>query len=284
MNYRRSLLVLASVFAAGAIGVLGGCDQMQTALKPQQQADDASPAISGKVVATVNGSPITQQVLDIYHRQRAAKGAGQNADDPDAALNELIALELMRQEAVDKGAETDPVVISTLNQLERNTLASIAIQNFMKENEVSDDAVREAYDTGVGKAGLEYNARHILLETEEAAREVIEQLDAGGDFAELAKEKSTGPSGPAGGELGWFSAGQMVKPFSDATAALEQGAYTKDPVQTQFGWHVIRLEDSREATPPPFEDVKDRLKLMLTNQLLQQHVEEIRNSATIEIK
>ena len=281
MNYRRSLLVLAPMLVVGA---LGGCDQMQTALKPQQQADDASAALTGEVVATVNGAPITQQVLDIYHRQRAAKGGGQSSDDPQDALNELIALELMRQEAVSKGAESDPVVVATLNQLERNTFASIAIQNFMKENEVSDEAVREAYDSSVGKSGLEYNARHVLVDTEEAAKEVIEQLDGGADFAELAKEKSTGPSGPAGGELGWFSAGQMVKPFSDATAALEKGAYTKEPVQTQFGWHVIRLEDSRESTPPPFEDVKDRLKLMLTNQLLQEHVEQVRSSATIEIK
>ncbi|MDX1697277.1 MAG: peptidylprolyl isomerase [Thiohalobacterales bacterium] len=284
MNYRRSALLLASILAAGATGTMTGCDQMQTSLTPEKPADETTAALTGDVVATVNGAPITQEVLDIYNRQRAAKGVGQNADDPDAALNELIALELMRQEAISKGADKDPVMIATLNQLQRSTLASAAIQSFMKDNEVSDDTVREAYDTGIGKPGTEYNARHILVETEEAAREIIGQLDAGSDFAELAKEKSTGPSGPAGGELGWFGAGQMVKPFSDATAALEKGSYTREPVQTQFGWHVIRLEDTREGTPPPFEDVKDRLKMVLTNQLLQQHVEQVRGSAEIEIK
>ena len=190
----------------------------------------------------------------------------------------------MRQEAVSNGANNDPVVRATLNQLERSTLAAAAIKAYMTNNEISDEDLRTAYDTGVGKAGPEYNARHILVETEEQANEVIKALDEGGDFAELAKEKSTGPSGPQGGELGWFSAGQMVKPFSDAAAALEKGSYTKQPVQTQFGWHVIRLEDTREGTPPPFDDVKARLKIMLANQKLQQHVEQLRSSATIDIK
>ena len=114
--------------------------------------------------------------------------------------------------------------------------------------------------------------------------EIIKMLDEGGDFVELAKEKSTGPSGPQGGELGWFNVGQMVKPFSDATAKLEKGNYTRTPVKTQFGWHVIRLEDTREGTPPPFEDVKDRLRIMLANQKLQQHVEQVRSAAQIDIK
>ncbi|MGB5259379.1 MAG: peptidylprolyl isomerase, partial [Gammaproteobacteria bacterium] len=253
-----------------------GCDQMQSTLN----SSGSSPAaVTGDVIATVNGKPLTQQVLDVYNRQRAAKGVQENADNPDAALNELIALELMRQEAISNGADQDPVISATLNQLERSTLAGAAIKTFLTNNEVSDADIRETYDTNIGTPGPEYYARHILVENEDEANEVIKLLDAGGDFAELAKEKSTGPSGPQGGELGWFSAGQMVKPFSDATAALEKGSYTKEPVKTQFGWHVIRLEDTREGTPPPFEDVKDRLRIMLSNQKLQEHVEQVRGSA-----
>jgi peptidyl-prolyl cis-trans isomerase C len=275
MNVRYLLL-------AAAMLSFTGCDQMQSALNTPGSSSPAAP--TGDVIATVNGAPITQQVLDVYNRQRAAKGVQSDTGSPDAALNELIALELMRQEAVSSGADADPVISATLNQLERSTLAGAAIKAFMTNSEVSDAEVREMYDTNIGKPGTEYYARHILVETEEEANEVIKLLEADGDFAELAKEKSTGPSGPQGGVLGWFSSGQMVKPFSDATAALEKGSYTREPVKTQFGWHVIRLEDTREGTPPPFDDVKDRLKMMITNQKLQQHVEQVRNSATIDIK
>jgi len=276
MNFRYLLLV-------GAMLSVSGCDQMQATLNPTNSGSTA-PAVPGDVIATVNGKPLTKQILEVYNRQRAAKGAQQDPNNPDAALDELIALELMSQEAVKSGARNDGEIIATLNQLERSTLAGAAIKSFMNSNELSDEELRQAYDTGVGKPGKEYNARHILVETEEEATEVIKLLDGGGDFADLAKEKSTGPSGPRGGELGWFNAGQMVKPFSDAAAALEPGSYTKSPVQTQFGWHVIRLEDVRDGTPPPFEDVKERLKIMLVNQKLQQHVQTVKEAATIEIK
>jgi len=278
MNYRHSLLFIASLL------LVTGCDQMQTALKPAQDtADSTTPALTGKVIATVNGSTITQEVLDVYTSQRAAK-AGNSDADHDTIMNELVALELMRQEAIDKGLTSQPVVAATLNQMERSTMAGAAIKNFMEKNQVTDEAAKEFYDQQVGVPGKEYKARHILVKTEDEAKDIISMLDAGQDFAELAKEKSTGPSGPSGGELGWFGAGQMVKPFADAAATLEKGSYTKTPVKTEFGWHVIMLEDVRDSTPPPFDDVKDRLKMVLVNQSLQKHLNELRESASIEFK
>lgn len=275
---------LRNVLLAGALLSLAGCDQMQSSLNTTGSGSKPDTAVTGDIIATVNGSPITQQVLDVYRQQRAAKGIKPDTSDDAAVLNELVALELMRQEAVNSGAQADPVISATLDQLDRSTLAGAAIKSFITANESSDEELRNAYDTGVGKPGKEFNARHILVETEQEAKDIIALLDGGGDFVELAKEKSTGPSGPNGGELGWFGAGQMVKPFADAAAALEKGSYTKEPVQTQFGWHVIRLEDSREGTPPPYEDVKERLKIMLANQKLQKHIEQIKESATIDIK
>jgi len=275
---------LRNVLLAGALLSLAGCDQMQSSLNTTGSGSKPDTAVTGDIIATVNGSPITQQVLDVYKQQRAAKGIKPDTSDDAAVLNELVALELMRQEAVNSGAKADPVISATLDQLDRSTLAGAAIKSFITANESSDEELRNAYDTGVGKPGKEFNARHILVETEQEAKDIISLLDGGGDFVELAKEKSTGPSGPNGGELGWFGAGQMVKPFADAAAALEKGSYTKEPVQTQFGWHVIRLEDSREGTPPPYEDVKERLKIMLANQKLQKHIEQIKESATIDIK
>ncbi|MDH3979789.1 MAG: peptidylprolyl isomerase [Gammaproteobacteria bacterium] len=281
MNYRYYMLLLASLIT------LGGCDQMNSSLNPGSSAAPDSPApapaVTGTVIATVNGNSITQNALDVYANQRKSKGAGDDASQ-ETILDELIALELMRQEADNKGLTATPKVAATLDQLQRSTLAGAAINDYMENNPVSDEAAQKLYDEKIGTGGKEYKARHILVETEEEANTVVSLLDGGQDFSELAKEKSTGPSGPSGGELGWFGAGQMVKPFSDATAAMEKGSYTKTPVKTQFGWHVIMLDDTRESTPPPFDDVKERIKMMLTNQNLQKHIETIKESASIEIK
>jgi len=278
MNYRHSLLLAASLL------LVTGCDQMQTALHPgQATSGSTTPALTGKVVATVNGSVITEDVYEVYTGQRAAKAHNSDANR-ETILNELVALELMRQEAVAKGLATQPVVVATLNQLDRSTLAGAAIKSFMDGHEVTDEEAKKFYDEQVGVPGKEYKARHILVETEDEANNIIALLDAGQDFSELAKEKSTGPSGPSGGELGWFGAGQMVKPFADAAATMEKGSYSKTPVKTEFGWHVIMLDDVRDSTPPPFEDVKDRLKLMMINQSLQQHINQLRESANVDIK
>jgi peptidyl-prolyl cis-trans isomerase C len=279
MNTRHALPILA------VLALAAGCDKLPSAGQTDATAPaNTAPAVEGVVIATVNGTPLTESVLEVYSTQRKSQGANADASDQEAILNELIALELMRQESISKGLNTQPMVIAALNQQERTSLAGAAIKDFMNNNPVSDEAAKELYDAQIGKPGKEFNARHILLETEEAAKAVIEQLDSGADFSELAKEKSTGPSGSSGGKLGWFGAGQMVAPFSEAAAKLEKGEYTKEPVQTQFGWHVIILDDTRESTPPPFDDVKDRLKMLLANQQLQQHVEELKNSANIEIK
>jgi peptidyl-prolyl cis-trans isomerase C len=278
MNYRHSLPFIAALL------IVSGCDQMQTAL-PTSPANggDSTAALDGEVIASVNGSKITEDVYDVYMGQRASKAHGSEADR-ETVLNELVALELMRQEAESKGLADTTLVAATLDQLKRSTLAGAAIKSFMDSNPVTDEDARKFYDEQVGVPGKEYKARHILVETEDEAKEIITELDNGKDFSELAKEKSTGPSGPSGGELGWFGAGQMVKPFADAAAAMEKGTYSKNPVQTEFGWHVIMLDDTRESTPPPFEDVKERLKLLLANKKLQDHINSLRESATVDIK
>ena len=180
--------------------------------------------------------------------------------------------------------DKQPMVIATIDQQERTALAGAAIQDFLANSPITDDDAKKIYDEQMGKATSEFNARHILVKEQDEAVAIIDLLDKGGDFSELAKEKSTGPSGASGGELGWFNESQMVKPFSEAAAQLEKGQYTKTPVQTQFGWHVIILDDSRASTPVPYDDVKDRIKMLLANQNMQQHVEELRNAANIEIK
>jgi peptidyl-prolyl cis-trans isomerase C len=261
--------------------MLYGCDQMPGSKKAATAPAAATP--EGPVVATVNGAPIMKSVLDVYGSQRNAnQGEGEKVSDQDI-LSEVISLELMRQEAVSKGLNTSPTIVATMDQQTRTLLAGAAIRDYVQKNPVTDEQARALYDKQVGKPSTEYNARHILVKTREEAEKIIAELDKGADFAKLAKEKSTDSSASEGGSLGWFSASQMVKPFADAVAGLQKGSYTKEPVQTQFGWHVILLEDTRESTPPAFDDIKDRLKVLVANQQLQQHIKELRESAKIEI-
>jgi len=267
--------------------LLAGCDQMQGLNIPDNTADDtatdAATTTESKTLATVNGTAITQAALDVYVQQRKPKPGGAEANSGSVILNELINLELMRQDGVNKGLDKNAGAIALLDHQQRSVIAGVSIRHFMQENPVSDEQLQEFYDAQIGTGAAEYKAKHILLKSEEDARQVITMLDNGSDFAELAKEKSTGPSGPNGGDLGWFGANQMVKPFTEAVATLEKGSYTKEPVTTRFGWHVIYLEDTRESSPPPFEDIKDRLRMLMINKALQEHVEEMRETAAIEI-
>jgi len=281
MKYPHYLALLAS------LTVVSGCDQSQSTggTGGSNIAVAAETvAVEGVVIATVNGQPITQAELDVYTSQRKAPSKAPEANSKEVILKELTSLELMRQDAIKQGLEKKPAVIATLAQQQRTALAGAAIQNFLNSNPVSDEDAKKVYEEQMGKPGREFNARHILVKEQAEAEAIIKLLDSGSDFSELAKEKLTGPSGASGGKLGWFDEAQMVKPFSAATAKLEKGQYTKAPVQTQFGWHVIILDDSRESTPPPFADVKDRIKMLLANQKMQQHVEAMRSAATIDIK
>lgn len=267
--------------------LLAGCDQMQGLNIPDNTADntapDAATTTESKTLATVNGTTITQAVLDIYVQQRKPKPGGAEANSDSVILNELINLELMRQDGISKGLDKHAEAIAILDHQQRSVMAGISIREFMKNHPVSDEQIQEFYDAKIGKGNAEYKAKHILLKSEEDAKQVIAMLDNGSDFAELAKEKSTGPSGKNGGDLGWFGAKQMVKPFTEAVATLEKGSYSKEPVTTRFGWHVIYLEDTRKSSPPPFEDIKDRLRMLMLNKALQEYVENMKETAAIEI-
>lgn len=170
----------------------------------------------------------------------------------------------------------------------REAESQIVSETFLTEtveDKISKDALRRRYDDlvkGAGAAGEEVKARHILVATEEEAKALIVEIGKGADFAKLASEKSTGPSGAGGGDLGWFTADQMVKPFSDAAFALEVGKITQTPVQTQFGWHVIKVEDRRAVKPPSFEEVEAELTQEMTREVLQNTVKGLREGAKIE--
>lgn len=244
----------------------------------QDTAEGNDPA-----VAIVNGDPIL--VSDVIAYAHTLPPQYQQAIDQifPYLVERMIDLKLIDQAADAQGLADDEEVQERLNRLIVEIEREVYLERLLGDK-VSDEAVRARYEQFLAEnpPGKEIKARHILLETEEAAREVIAALDEGADFAELAQERSTGPSSAQGGDLGYFAAGQMVPAFSDAAFALEPGNYTPDPVQTEFGWHVILVEDSRTQNPPPFEEVAPKLRQELQGAAIEAHMAELREGADIE--
>lgn len=239
---------------------------------------------AAETVKTVNGETIDSTVLDAYIENRVDKPLEQvTADERLALTNELTDIYLLSTQDSAKELERDPEVSAQIELQKRGVLAQAAAEQFFAENEVSEEEVVAEYQEQVKLAPpLQFKARHILVPTQGVAEDVIRRLDEGADFQALAKEKSTGPSGPNGGDLGWFSPNQMVEPFSDAVANLEDGAYTKEPVQTEFGWHVILREESRRTEPPTLASVRDTVTQSIQQKKFQAHLEQLRNDAESE--
>lgn len=234
-----------------------------------------------KVLATVNGSTITQSDYDNYLRNNNKGGSL----DRNRVMDELISRELVYQDALNKGLDKDKKVQQQIEALRTNVILGAALENAINSSPVTDAEAKKLYDEQIAGFNLtEYKARHILLKTREEAEKVVTELDMGADFAELAKKRSTGPSASQGGDLGWFSPQQMVPEFSHAVTKMTKGSYTKKPVSTKFGWHVIKLEDTRKAEPPSFEQVKPKLKQMLEQERLRNYITGLRDKAKIELK
>ena len=249
-------------------------------------ASAASPALAedtptaDTVVATVNGTAITLGHMMLVRADLPA----QYQQLPDDVLFQGILDQIVSQTLLEQSLNGDvPVAVRLATENEhRSLMAAEAIRNLIATG-LTDEAVKAAYDEKyAGDPGKEYHAAHILVETEDEAKALIAQLQEGADFATLAKEHSTGPSGPSGGDLGWFGTGQMVPEFEEAVVALEPGAFTLVPVQTQFGWHVIILHESRAAEAPALDDVRDEIESELQTQLVEQRIEELRSTAAID--
>jgi peptidyl-prolyl cis-trans isomerase C len=240
-------------------------------------------AIAGDAVATVNGKPIKQSLFDFIVKD--ATDHGQKVDDNvrDVIMSKLISSELVLQEAQKSGMDKKPDYLAKEELTRRELLVNVYIQDYMKSHPVSESDTKAAYEKFKTELGdKEYNARHILVASEAEAKDVIAQLNKGGDFSKIAKEKSIDPgSKEKGGDLGWFALGGMVKPFSEAVSKLQKGKSSTEPVQTQFGWHVIKLDDIRELKAPPYDKVKDNLQKQLGQRQLEKMLTDLRAKATI---
>ena len=223
-----------------------------------------------------------QAVVDLLLESRNQKPASQaTSEERAAAVDELTNIYVMSSlpRAIELG--NSPELKAQIELQEKAILFNALANDFIANNQATEQEIFNAYEEQIALSpSKEFKARHILVETQSAAVALIDELKGGADFVELAKEHSTGPSGPAGGDLGWFTPQAMVQAFSIAVAAMEDGEFTPAPVQTQFGWHVILREDSRDSPPPPLDSVRDTIKQRVEQNKFQEFMNNARTNAS----
>ena len=248
-------------------------------------ATDAAPA--SPAVAIVNGTPISQSEYDVYVKS-LLQGKPQTTltpEDKAKVLDELITMQLVSAQGVKDGLENEPEIAARLQVLRMRVLADAESQKYLKGKEPTDAELHAEYDSAIAAMDkTEYHARHILVDSKEKAEALIKKIKGGAKFEDVAKADSSDNSKNNGGDLGWFTLARMVKPFGDAVKGLKKGEMTQEPVQTQFGWHIIKLEDTREVAPPPFDQVKTQVTNGVIQKKLQAYVEDLKKTAKIEKK
>lgn len=232
-----------------------------------------------QVIATVNDQPITLGQMMVL--QQAMNDPSIEAL-PKAQLWDMLKSELVRQAVVAQSAQENAGLRAEVEFQRRNILAAGRLKQLAKA-EPTEAELQAAYDKAFGhaEAVTEYNAAHILVDSKEKADEIKAKLDGGADFGDIAEQNSTGPSGPNRGDLGWFTPDQMVKPFAEAVESLKAGQIS-DPVQTDFGWHVIKLNDTRLRAVPPLSEVREDVSQLVLREKLESEVQHLVESAKVE--
>jgi peptidyl-prolyl cis-trans isomerase C len=245
----------------------------------------ATPALAAESVAKVNGTTIPQSRLETMVKNATAQGQPDTPELRNRVRDDLITREVLFQEAVKKGIDKSPDVTSALEFQRQSTIINAYIQDYVRSHPVGEDALRKEYENAKTAAGArEYKARHILVKDENEAKQIVAQLKkAPASFEKLAAEKSedTG-SKNRGGDLDWAQSTRYVKPFGDALTKLKKGQITDPPVQSQFGWHIIRLDDERATKIPPFENVKNNIQQHLQQQVVEKMIADLRTKAKVE--
>ena len=250
------------------------------ASKTVHSADVTPAAAPDKVLADVNGRKITEEMLQRYVKFRGIPKDAHPEQQQKMMLEELINRELIYLDALEKGVDKIPSVQADVENQKVNVVAGAMLKEATKDVKFTDAELKKAYDDYIKKMPpqVEYKARHILLNDEKSAKEVIAELDKGANFVELTKKKSAEPEG---GDLGWFQADQMIKPFADVIVKLKNGEYTKTPVKTDYGWHVVLREDSRQSAPPAFESLKEQFRMRLLNKTVESYIGTLRDKGKI---
>ena len=270
MNHSRLALVLLTLAA------LAAC-QPKTA---GTAVNDNSPA-----VANVNVAPITRSFYDFYIKgiTGGKSPADLTAEQRGIALDNLIRAQVVADQATKEGLDRSGDTAYMLELARLNVLQQSMQERYLKDRQPTEQELRAEYETQLAAMPkTEYHARHILVATEAFAQKIIERLDKGEKFDALAKAESMDSSKNNGGDLGWFTPGRMVPEFAGAVMALKPGEYTHKPVQTQYGWHVIQLLETREVTPPPFDQVRQRLVQVVEAKKFRLYQDELLRNAKVE--
>lgn len=269
-----TLLLLALTLAAGPATA-----QEEKKTKPAAAAAASS---DNKPYATVNGSAIPKDRADALFNEQLAQGIPDSPDLRNAIKEELIRREVLTSEAKKKGMDKNPILQAQIDLAKQAVLIRAYMQDFVKRNPVTDEAAKKEYDSIKGQLGSkEYHARHILVDKEDDAKAIIAKLQKGEKFEDLAKQSKDPGSKDKGGDLGWSAPTAYVKPFSDALVKLEKGTFTPTPVKSDFGYHVIKLEDIRDLKVPTFEEAKPQIQQRLQQKMVEEHVLALRKAAKV---
>ena len=255
------------------------------ACQPKSPSGTASESsTSSPTVATVDGTPISRDFYEFYIKGVTGKTSSDlSPEQRTQALDNLIRAQLIAEEAKKESLDTQTDTAQLLKMERLNVLEQALSQKYLANKQPTDDELKAEYDAEVAKLPkTEYHARHILVATQPFAQKIVERLKKGEKFEDLAKAESMDSSKTNGGDLGWFTLDHMVKPFADAVAGLKEGQYTTDPVQTQYGWHVIQLLGTRPVSPPPFDQVKQRLVQVVEAKEFRAYTDDLMKQAKVE--
>ena len=286
------MLMKSRVLMIGAASVLAlsACTKKVDGTAAATPATATTPAAAGAddktVVATVNGTPIYKATVDLMVKERTSQGQPDSPELRKQVIDNLAMQSMVAAEGMKKGLDKQPDTVRQLELLKQSVVAQAFVQDYIKTNPVTDAMVKAEYDKLNAKAGgNEYKARHILVAAEADAKDIIAKLKKDiKSFAALAKAKSMDPGSKAnGGDLGWFNPAGMVPEFGAAVAKLEKGKFTEEPVKSQFGYHVIVLDDSRALTPPPLAQVSEQLKQQVQRQNLKTFFDDMKAKAKIVV-
>jgi peptidyl-prolyl cis-trans isomerase C len=278
---QATLKTLAAALVAGTVA-FGAVAQDKAEKAPAKKAAAEKPAAGGKLV--VNGVTIPQSRIDAMNKELTATGQPDTPERRQAVKEELINREVLVQAASKRGLDKTPEVMAQMEMARQAVLVRALFESEVKANPITDADLQKQYEEFKKSMGEnEYKARHILVDKEDDAKAIIAELNKGGDFAKLAKEKSKDPgSKDNGGDLDWGPGARYVKPFSDALASLKKGETTKAPVKTDFGYHVIRLDDVRPLKVPGFDELKEQFRQRAQQQQIQKLVMDLRGKAKVE--
>lgn len=264
--------------AVGSFLLLTACS------RDESTGEASSSALGPGQVATVDGEPIPESLFRVYALNALRKNPDElTPEERDSVLEDLLRFKLLEAEATDRGLLSERTIAAELELQRLNLVARAMALRYIEENPASEAELREVYEDNLERlAPPEYKARHILVETAEEAENVIEQLNEGSDFEALARERADGPTGPNGGDLGWFSAASMSAPLVQAVQSMMIGTHSSTPVQSEFGYHVLLLEDTRMSEPPALDEVRDDLRSVVDRRKLDAFVRSLREAAVVE--